>query len=97
MVQFNGGKEGSGQRAVWRVGDGKDIQVWQDKWLKKPPKFKAQRLDHHTPTPLRVDSLINVENREWNMVLVREVMMASDTAIVERIPLSRKRRPDMMI
>ena len=31
------------------------------------------------------------------MDMVSEVMTASDAAIVKRIPLSRKRRPDKMI
>ena len=65
--------------------------------VKKASRFKAQRLDQNTPTPLRVESLINAENRDWNMAMVREVMTASDVTIVERIPLSRKRRPDKMI
>ena len=82
---------------VWRVGNGRHIQVWQDRWLKKPPEFIAQRVDHNTPTPLRVERLINPKKREWNMDIVREIITASDADIVERIPLSRKKIPDKLI
>ena len=28
------------QGSIWRVGEGKKIDVWNDRWIKKPPEFK---------------------------------------------------------
>ena len=48
--------------ACWRVGDGKQIEVWVDAWLNKPPEYRATK-PSQTPTPLKVVALINEDNR----------------------------------
>ena len=61
------GKKVVDQGTIWRVGDGFSIDVWQDKWLKKPPTYIANPPINNSPTPLLVANLINSEQKGWNM------------------------------
>ena len=47
------------QGALWRVGDGRRIEVWADPWLKKPPDGKATHPVGVAPTKLKVCCLID--------------------------------------
>ena len=52
------------QGVIWRVRDGRQIDVWKDKWLRKPLEFKAQPPNHIEPTPLKVAKLLVEDRRE---------------------------------
>ena len=41
------GKKVVDQGAMLRVGDRKKIDVWIEKWIKKPPTFKVQPIDQN--------------------------------------------------
>ena len=56
------GKKVVKEGACWKVGDGRQIEVWADAWLNKTLEFRAIR-PLQTPTPLKVAALINEENR----------------------------------
>ena len=78
------------------MGDGKKIDVWRDKWIKKPPSFKVE-LPQVQSTPLKVGDLMKEGSREWNMDTVNEVLVRSDAELVAMIPLSRTLIPDKLI
>ena len=84
------------QGTFWRVGDGKRIDVWLDKWVRKFPDFKVEQ-PQVQPTPLRVDKLIDVAKKEWNIEMVKQVLNDSDAELVMKIPLSRLCMPDKLI
>ena len=63
--------------ACWRVGDGKQIEVWKDAWLNKAPNFRATA-PSQTPTPLKVVVLINEEFRSWKVEMVNDLFTESD-------------------
>ena len=64
--------------------------------MKKPPYFKAQS-PQVQPTPLSVEKLIVLDKREWDVEMVKEVLVEDDAALVERLPLSQKSRLDKLI
>ena len=82
--------------SCWRVGDGKQIEVWEDAWLNKAPGFKATP-PSQTPTPLKVAALINEDNRTWKMEMVNELFVESDVSIITRIHLSNRSMTDKQI
>ena len=82
---------------LWRAKDGRQIQVWEHKWLKKPPDFKVQHPDQVRPTPLTIDKLMVQNRREWNMPMIKEMMTETDATLVIEIPLSRKSNLDRLI
>ena len=79
------------------VGDGKQIEMWKDKWLRKPSDYKAQQLDTNQSTLMKVDRLMDGGRMVWNMTKVKEVLIDQDATLVEKIPLSRISRPDKLI
>ncbi|GLT72869.1 hypothetical protein SLA2020_447660 [Shorea laevis] len=60
---------------IWRVGDGKDIRVWQDRWLPTPISFSIQSPRRILSEDARVAELIDQDTKWWNTNLLREVFM----------------------
>ena len=85
------------QGSYWRVGDGKSIDVWRDRWIKIPPDFKVQWSGLANPIPLKVENLLLDDRRGWNMSMVREVLCEEDAGLVETIPLCKTSKPDRLI
>ena len=79
------------------MGDGKRIDVWEDKWLKKSPSSKVQLPDLVEPTPMKMEKLLLEDKREWNMEMVREILTQNDADMVSKIPLSKQCSPDRLI
>ena len=68
------GKKVVDRGSIWRVGDGKKVEVWNDRWIKKPPDFKVQCSDHIQPTIMKVAQLFHNGKMEWNSGMIREMM-----------------------
>ena len=60
------GREVVNSGAVWRVGNGKSINVWNDKWIPHQLARVPSPPDLQMPTPMQVHRLINAEGRKWN-------------------------------
>ena len=58
--------------SVWRVGDGKTIQIKNDRWLPKVscPKIVSPILN--LPQSARVSDLINAKSHYWKVDLVKQ-------------------------
>ncbi|KAK9706077.1 hypothetical protein RND81_07G103000 [Saponaria officinalis] len=74
----------------WRVGNGHDINVWEDAWL---PGDNAARI----PTPisevdpsLRVAELIDSNTKAWNLPKLRSILSEDDVQIVLQLPISKR-------
>ena len=90
------GKKVVEEGACWRVGDGKQIDVWEDAWLDKAPECKATR-PFQTPTPLKVAALINTEDRSWKVEMVNDLFTELDASIITSILLSNRNISDKQI
>ncbi|XP_074313994.1 putative mitochondrial protein AtMg00310 [Silene latifolia] len=80
----------------WRVGDGHQINVWQDAWL---PGENASRV----PTPIgdvnlnmKVEELIDHAEMRWREDVVRGIMRDEDVEEVLSLTLSKRRPCDML-
>ena len=73
------------------------IDAWQDPWLKRNNGFKAHPVDHNTPTPLKVASLIDSINRSWNYEMIKETFTKADAEYITSIHLSRSSVLDKLI
>ena len=91
------GKRVADQGSIWRIGDGQKVDVWKDRWIKKPPDFKVRCSDVIQPTSMKVEKLFYRGKREWNRGMIREVMNEEDASLVEKIPLSKKGFSDKLI
>ena len=75
--------------ALWRVGSGQKINIWQQCWLpRKHPMFLAtcllESFENYT-----VDSLIDPSTRRWNEEMVDGLFVEEDAKLIKKIPLSR--------
>jgi hypothetical protein len=57
---------------IWRVGDGRSIQVWHDPWLPVPSTFKIKTRVNTLPRDAYVSDLIDRETGWWNIPLVHD-------------------------
>ena len=74
--------------AIWRIGNGEKINIWQQRWLprKHPPwqlTCSLESFENHT-----MDSLIDPVTRRWNEELVDGLFGVEDAEMTKKIPLS---------
>ena len=72
----------------WRVGNGKLIHIWEDKWLPTPTTYRVcspPRLFNDFPM---VSSLIDEDTRCWKTDIVRSLFLPFEAQTILNIPLS---------
>lgn len=85
------------QGVCWRVGNGKDIQLWGDKWLPRGSSYEviSPRLFLHQDT--RVSELIHTERKSWKEEVIRQLFLPVDDESILGIPLSIRLLGDRII
>ena len=72
----------------WRVGNGKLIHIWEDKWLPTPTTYKVcspPRLFDDFPM---ISSLIDEDTRRWKADIVHSLFLPFKAQTILNIPLS---------
>jgi hypothetical protein len=82
---------------IWCIGDGKDIRVWQDKWLPTPTSFSIQSPRRLLSEDARVVELIDQDTKWWNANLIREIFHAEEAQVIQQIPLSPQLPKEVLI
>jgi hypothetical protein len=67
---------------LWRVGNGRSIKIWGDKWLPSLMTFAIQSLVHILDSEAKVCELIGPDMQWWNIPLIKENFMEE---VVEKI------------
>ena len=85
------------QGVRWRVGNGKNIRIWGEKWLPRMSSFEviSPRIFLHQDT--RVSELINTERKSWNEEVIRQLFLPVDADTILGIPLSNQLPEDRLI
>ena len=83
--------------AIWRIGDGKLVDIWGDRWLplKHSPKILSPR--RNLGGAAKVYSLIDQNKRCWNADVLSQPFMAFEAATVRTIPLCHTDQLDALI
>jgi hypothetical protein len=81
----------------WRIGDGKHVKIWGDKWVPQPATFEIQSLCNSLPVEAMVAELIDPVGRGWNIPLVKSIFNHEEAALICNIPLSKYNQPDKLI
>ena len=84
-------------RTRWRVGNGKLIHIWDDKWLPTPSIYKVISPPNGIPQFLMVSSLINPMTKWWDVDLIRTTFLPFEVETILKIPLSRTLPEDKLI
>jgi hypothetical protein len=83
--------------SMWRVGNGKKVGIWKDRWL--PPPLSTltfsphQRLD----ADARVCSLLDLSTGRWNTQIIQDNFTIADAAGIYSVIPSPQLAPDTMI
>ena len=79
---------------VWRVGDGKKIKIWKNRWLLED---NHRSIVTHGPQLLQdciVDQLIIKPRMEWDSALIDKLFLPYDAEAIKNIPLSDRAPSD---
>ena len=81
----------------WRVGNGKLIHIWEDKWLPTPTTHKvcSPQLDFDD-FPM-VSSLIDEDTKRWKAGLIRATFLPVEAETILSIPLSYSLPDDSIV
>lgn len=81
----------------WRVGDGREIKIWQHHWLPiKHPTVVASPIIE-TMEDATVDMLIDPLTRQWDESLIDGIFIPHEAEKIKKIPLARVRVEDVLL
>ena len=81
----------------WRVGNGKRIHIWEDKWLPTPTTHKViSTLRVFDDFPM-VASFIDENSKWWKLDLVKSLFLHFEAKEILKIPLSHSLPEDSLI
>ena len=81
----------------WRVGNGKLIHIWDDRWLPTLSTYKVISPPNGNPEFPMVSALINPITKWWNVNLVRATFLPFEADTILRIPLTHNMLEDKII
>nr|XP_023912601.1 uncharacterized protein LOC112024185 [Quercus suber] len=81
----------------WRVGNGRRIHIWDDRWLPTPTTHKvvSPRADYGD-FPM-VSSLIDLDTRRWKVDVINATFLPHEASTILKIPLSFNLPEDCLI
>ena len=77
----------------WRVGNGRQIRVWEDSWVPTSSTHKVITPRGMLPLDSRVCDFIDVNNKCWDWNLLNRTFLPFEVEAITGIPLS-VRMPD---
>lgn len=76
------GREVIKKGAIWRIGDGKFVDIWVDRWLprKYSPRVLSSRRDELTDS--KVCSLIDRDQKQWKTEVLENILLGFEAEII---------------
>lgn len=82
----------------WRVGNGDNIDIWNDKWILGTLSFKPKSTpDLRHEGPLRVSFFIHPSLNEWDLPILNFLFWDDAIQEIMKIPLVSKDAPDVQV
>ncbi|KAG6647541.1 hypothetical protein CIPAW_07G085700 [Carya illinoinensis] len=82
---------------VWRVGNGRSIKIWKDKWVPIPSTFQIQTPNKILDCNATVSELIEDGSKTWKQELVQAIFSQEEAKSICSIPISVKGMGDKTI
>ena len=80
----------------WRVGNGRQIHIQDDKWLPTPSTHKVITAPNNLPIYPMVSSLIDLDTKWWRVKMIRATFLSFEAEAILRIPLSHSLLEDKL-
>ena len=80
---------------IWRVGDGTQINIWDDPWIPSSPTRKIMTRRGNT-VYTKVSELFDPITDSWDEELLRRIFWSTDVERILHIPLARTMMGDFM-
>ena len=77
----------------WKVGDGRSIKIWNEKWIPSLPNFMTSATGDVRGVVM-VNDLIDAHTRQWNADLIANIFRIDEVDYIRAIPLSRTEAAD---
>ena len=81
----------------WRVGNGRLIHIWEDKWLPTPSTFKIISPPRDFGDYPMVSSFIDQDTKWWKTNVVRTLFLPFEADMILKIHLSQRLPKDSLI
>ena len=62
----------------WTIGNGKQVHIWEDRWLPTLESFKVVSSRGSHMEVEMVSSLIDLERRGWNVAMVKNIFLSHE-------------------
>jgi ribonuclease HI len=82
---------------VWRVGNGKTIRIWKDRWLNTPTTYRVQSPPKILADNATVSLLIDANTKWWNLPLLERIFSKEERAVIQSFPISATDQADLQI
>ena len=76
------------QGCRWRIGNGSNIDLWRDPWLRENENFILETPRPHNPSSLTLQDLWIPNSKEWDVELLDELFTKKDATTISNIPLN---------
>jgi ribonuclease HI len=83
-------------RLLWRIGDGRSVKIWGDRWLPRPSSFQIQSPCREWDINAKVNCLIDESTASWNTALVRDLFNAEDADLICNLAISKYGQKDVL-
>ena len=85
------------QGMMWKVGDGRSIKIWGDRWIPSPSTYSVQSPINILEHDAKVYSLIDDETRWWNKAFVCSIFIKEEADIICRMPICPMQQCDRLV
>ena len=72
----------------WSIGNGRRVNVWQDRWLPTPSSFKVVSPRNQGTTVEIVEHLLDSDRGSWDIKNMRNTFLPFEAEVVLGIPIS---------
>ncbi|XVF53109.1 hypothetical protein PTKIN_Ptkin05aG0073400 [Pterospermum kingtungense] len=85
------------KRVRWKVGNGKSIRIWRDKWISTTEDALPATNEGEHDVETKVSELIDDSTKTWRRDLVYEWFNASEADLICSFPISKLGHPDRLV
>ncbi|XP_059446647.1 uncharacterized protein LOC132178216 [Corylus avellana] len=82
---------------IWRVGNGRSIRIWQDRWIKSPTTYRVLSPPSVIDPTSTVSVLIDHNTKWWNPMMLEQLFSREEMLAIQSILVSSTDQEDTLI